>query len=73
MNVIIDALQYAVKQTTDSAGDIQAFCTDAEMTCEDNISMAEVASDLAAIFTEIFKNGSIDFIIDVNDCSASLA
>lgn len=68
LNTIIDALQYAVEQTESSAGDIQVFCKDAgTMDPADNLGMAGVAKDLAEQFFNVFKDGSVDFIIDVND------
>lgn len=71
LNTIIDALNYAVEQTESSSGDIQAFCRDAGvLPVEENLGMAGVAKDLAAQFLAVFKNGSVDFIIDVNDTTS---
>lgn len=70
LNAIIDALRYAAEQTKNSCGDIQAFCTDADtMEPEDNMAMAAVADSIAEQLEEVFKEGSVDFIIDVNDTS----
>jgi len=71
LNTIIDALSYAIEQTESSAGDIQAFCKDAgTLPAEENLCMAGVAKDLVAQFIEVFKDGSKDFIIDVNDTTS---
>jgi hypothetical protein len=70
LNTIVDALRYAAEQTKDSNGDIQAFCTDSNtMEADDNMAMAVVADSLAEQLAEVFKEGSVDFIIDVNDTS----
>lgn len=71
LNTIIDALTYAVEQTESSGGDIQAFCRDSwVMPAEENLAMAGIAKDLAAQFLNVFKDGSVDFIIDVNDTTS---
>lgn len=70
LNTIVDALRYAAAQTKSSKGDVQAFCTDADtMEAEDNLAMADVADDVADRLIEVFSEGSVDFIIDVNDTS----
>lgn len=70
LNAIVDALRYAAAQTKSSNGDIQAFCPDADtMEAEDNLAMANVADDVADRLIKVFSEGSVDFIIDVNDTS----
>ena len=67
LNVIIDALYFACEQTVRSGGKIHAFNQDATLGASENLTMAEVADDWRDQLLLPFNNGSVDFIIDVND------